>query len=234
MADHFQTIYAQHADQYDAMVEREDVEGNLPAAIQSIAALAGRHVVELGAGTGRVTRLVAPHAKSIHAFDGSAHMLDVARGHLEKSGLSNWKLGVAENNHIPLADGCADVVVEGWSFGHLTGWYPDDWRSRLAEVMGEVRRLARPGGTILLIETLGTGFETPHVVTDGLGALFAVLAWEYGCQSKWIRTDYTFESVDEAERMARFFFGDGLGDRVRREQISRLPECTGLWWLTVE
>ena len=234
MTDHFQTIYAQHADQYDALVEREDPQRNLLAAIQSIAPLAGRDVVELGAGTGRVTRLVAPHAKSIHAFDGSAHMLEVARGHLQRSGLSNWQVDMAPNHAIPLADGCADLVMEGWSFGHLAGWYPDTWRDQLAQVMAETRRLVRPGGTILLIETLGTDFETPHVVTDGLGALFAVLAWEYGCQSKWIRTDYAFESVDEAERLTRFFFGDGLGDRVRREQLTMLPECTGLWWLKVE
>ena len=46
-----------------------------------------------------------------------------------------------------------------------------------------------------------------------------------------IRTGYRFESL--AEDLTRFFFGDALADRVAREGLVILPECTGIWWLTV-
>lgn len=46
----------------------------------------------------------------------------------------------------------------------------------------------------------------------------------------WIRTDYRFESLDEAERLTRFFFGGALADEVVRRKWITLPECTGLWW----
>ena len=234
MADHFQTIYAQHAGLYDALVAREDPAGHLLAAFQGLRQLDGLDVVEMGAGTGRVTRLLAPCVRSIRAYDGSAHMLEVARAHLGRSGLSNWQVAVADNRSLPAETGSADLVVEGWSFGHLTGWYPEAWRELLAGALGEMRRVLRRGGTGILIETLGTGFETPHVVSDALGAMFAVLQWEVGCQSTWVRTDYQFETLEEADLLTRSFFGDALADLVKRESLVRLPECTGLWWFTAE
>jgi hypothetical protein len=30
--------------------------------------------------------------------------------------------------------------------------------------------------------------------------------------------------------LTRFFFGDALADRVRRENLVSLPESTGIWW----
>jgi hypothetical protein len=48
-----------------------------------------------------------------------------------------------------------------------------------------------------------------------------------------IRTDYRFESLAEAEDLMRLFFGDTLADRVASEGLVILPECTGIWWLTV-
>jgi hypothetical protein len=56
---------------------------------------------------------------------------------------------------------------------------------------------------------------------------------EVGFQNKWIRTDYKFESIEEAEELSRFFFGDELGNKVRENNWVILPECTGVWWLKI-
>ena len=48
-----------------------------------------------------------------------------------------------------------------------------------------------------------------------------------------IRTDYRFESLAEAGDLTRFFFGDALAGRVAGEGLVTLPECTGMWWLTI-
>jgi len=48
-----------------------------------------------------------------------------------------------------------------------------------------------------------------------------------------IRTGYRFESLAEAEDLTRFFFGDALADRAASEGLVILPECTGMWWLTI-
>ena len=74
----YQEIYAQHADQYDQLVSREDYQHNILPALQEIRSLAGLSVVELGAGTGRLSCMLAPLARSLHLLDASQHMLDVA------------------------------------------------------------------------------------------------------------------------------------------------------------
>jgi hypothetical protein len=82
---------------------------------------------------------------------------------------------------------------------------------------------------ILLLETLGTGYESPHP-PEHLADYYSWLA-QVGFQSTWIRTDYRFETVAEAEELAAFFFGAELGRAAAEKKWQVLPECTGLWWL---
>lgn len=101
MPDHFQTIYASQADQYEALIQREDYEGNILKTLQQIRPLANVDVVEFGAGTGRLTLMLAALVKSLRAYDGSQHMLDVAIGKLKATGLMNWQAQVSDNRAIP-------------------------------------------------------------------------------------------------------------------------------------
>jgi hypothetical protein len=55
----------------------------------------------------------------------------------------------------------------------------------------------------------------------------------YGFSHKWIRTDYEFESVEQAVELTRFFFGEQLADDVHAQKLTRVPECAGIWWLHV-
>lgn len=233
MPDHFQTIYANHADQYEALVLREDYEGNILKTLQSIHPFAGLDVVEMGAGTGRLTLLLASLVKSLHAFDNSAHMLDVAITKLNQTGFTNWRAEVADNRALPVADSSADLSIQGWSFGHYCGWYPDTWREAIGAALGEMTRVLRPGGTAILLETMGTGRETPQPPTPALAQYYVWLEQEHGFTVTSIRTDYRFESLAEAERLTRFFFDDELADEVVRRNWVILPECTGVWWKTI-
>lgn len=228
MAD-FHAIYRDRADDYDLLVSREDHQGNLLRTIEARVPLAGRDVVEFGAGTGRMTRLLAPRVRSIRAFDASEAMIAVARRRMDPAAPRNWSFDVGRNEALPCGDASADVVVAGWTFGHLTGWHPKDWREHVARVFAEMRRVARPGGAAIIVETLGTGGTEPKPPTPALGEYYAVLENEHRFERHAIRTDYRFESVEEAERLVRFFFGDELADRVVRERLVVLPECTGVW-----
>ncbi len=79
MSDHFKDIYRRQAGDYDLLVSREDFQGNLLPALEAITPLAGVDVVEFGAGTGRLTRLVVPVARMVYAFDVAEAMLAKAR-----------------------------------------------------------------------------------------------------------------------------------------------------------
>ena len=95
----------------------------------------------------------------------------------------------------------------------------------------EMKRVLKPGSFIVLFESLGTGNESP-VKLEHLNNFYPWLN-EVGFQNKWIRTDYKFESVQEAEELSRFFFGDELGNKVVQNSWMILPECTGVWWLKI-
>lgn len=232
MSDREQTIYQNDGDRYEALIAREDHLGNIPRAIEGIVDVSGLDVYDLGAGTGRLAVMLAPKVRSIHAFDISAEMLRVCRERLAASGLSNWQVDVADHRRLPVEDHSADLVVSGWSVSYLAVWNEEKKTSELDVWLAEMKRVLRREGTIILFESLGTGNESP-IQLEHVEPTYRWLD-AHGFQNQWIRTDYRFESIDEAEELTRFFFGDELGDKVRRNHWVILPECTGVWWKKFE
>jgi ubiquinone/menaquinone biosynthesis C-methylase UbiE len=228
--DWFDSIYNAKAAEYHELVRREDADAHLPAALNEIADFTGKTVVELGAGTGRVTKIVASAAARVLAFDRSTHMLDRARQYLAGELARNVSLAAAENDAVPLPAGYADIVIEGWSFGHAVTESEAGWQERADILLAETMRLLKQGGTAILIETLGTGARTPSPPGAVLPRFYAWLEQERGFSARWIRTDYLFESVDKARELVEFFFGS-MGEHEGHPDGSVLvPECTGLWW----
>jgi ubiquinone/menaquinone biosynthesis C-methylase UbiE len=221
-------IYKTEGDKYEALIAREDYRGKILKSLREIAPLENSVVYDLGAGTGRLACLLAPLVKHVRAFDISEEMLRVCREKLTASGLTNWQLDVADHRQLPADDRSADLVVSGWSVAYLAVWNPETWRVELEKWMVEMKRVLKPNGTIILFESLGTGNESP-VKLEHLENYYPWLD-EVGFQHEWIRTDYKFDSLDEAEYLSRFFFGDELGDKVRKNKWQVLPECTGVWW----
>ena len=79
----FERIYAHHAREYDQLVSAEDCERQLLPAIAAIAPLSGTSILEVGVGTGRITRqLLGLMRRRIVGIDRSMAMLEVARAHL--------------------------------------------------------------------------------------------------------------------------------------------------------
>ena len=232
MSDHQRNIYQSDAERYEVLISREDHQGNIPRALDEIINVDSLDIVDLGAGTGRLTVMLAPRAKSISSLDISDHMLDVTRARLKILGLNNWRVDVADHRTVPLPDDSVDLVVSGWSVSYLAVWNPDTWRAELEKWLEEMKRILRPGGHIVLFESLGTGNESPI----RLPHLETYYPWldEIGFQNKWIRTDYRFESLYEAVELAGFFFGDQMADQVRERGNVILPECTGVWWKKIE
>ena len=221
-------VYATHAREYEALVSREDYQGNILKSIQEIVALRGLDVLDLGAGTGRLACLLAPYVRTMTAFDLSPHMLGVAREKLRRSNLDDWSTVAADHRHLPLKSRSADLIVSGWSVSYVTVWYPDRWRLEAEAWLAEARRVLRKGGIIILFESLGTGMESPQPLKH----LENFYGWldEKGFANKWIRTDYRFESPETGSEVAGFFFGEEMRERILREQMTILPECTGVWW----
>ncbi|MBI5823191.1 MAG: class I SAM-dependent methyltransferase [Chloroflexi bacterium] len=221
-------IYKTEGDKYEALIAREDYQENILKSLREITPLENRLVLDLGAGTGRLACMLAPHVERVCAFDISEEMLRVCREKFTASKFANWQVDVADHRQLPVEDHSADLVISGWSVSYLAVWNPDTWRRELENWLGEMKRVLRPNGHIVLFESLGTGNESP-IKLEHLKDYYPWLD-EVGFQNKWIRTDYKFESLEEAEYLSRFFFGDELGDKVKKNNWVILPECTGVWW----
>jgi len=164
----------------------------------------------------------------MRAFDASPHMLALANAKLNASGLNNWSTQTADHRRLPVKERSVDVAISGWSVCYLVEAQSPDWRQAVMDALGEMQRLLRPGGVTILLETQGTGFETPHPPVHLIE--YYRLLDQLGFASTWIRTDYRFASLNEAVDLARFFFGEALAEQVKASGEVILPECTGLWW----
>ena len=228
MTDHIE-VYQQEANRYQSLISREDFQGNLLPAILDIIPVNNLDVVDLGAGTGRLSCLLAPLTNSLNIFDLSPHMLGVAANLMQEGGYENWQAAAADHRYIPLPNRSVDLVISGWSLCYLVVWEADKWETELKIGLAEIRRVLRSSGVTIIIETLGTGAEKPDP-PDKLKTYFGYLD-AVGFQNKWIRTDYRFESQEEAQDLTSFFFGEEMLGKIQSGTNPILPECTGIWWI---
>lgn len=227
MVDHHY-IYTNEGFRYQALVAQEDYQRNLLPAIRQICTLEGQTILELGAGTGRLSVLFAPFARCILGTDISYHMLSIGQDLLRSSGFENWDLSLATHTALPFRNGFADLVIAGWSFCYAALNRGENWLLALEAALAEVNRVLHPGGTVILIESQGTGYITPH--TPAVLADYLAYLNTCGFESTWIRTDYCFKDRREAEELTRFFFGSEPLPMWETSQGVIVPECTGLWW----
>src|SRR5690349_8769737 len=142
-------IYANQAGMYERLVSKQS---SLLETIQAILPVEGLDIIDMGAGAGRLTRVLAPTAKSILALDTSESMLRITANHLEQADLRNWRTQVADHRSLPVKNQCADLVVSGWSICYLGDSDLEHWEANIHQVMSEIRRVLRPGGTVIIIE----------------------------------------------------------------------------------
>ncbi|HEX6923632.1 MAG TPA: class I SAM-dependent methyltransferase, partial [Bacillales bacterium] len=185
--------------------------------------------VDIGAGTGRLTCMVAPYVKSIKSCDLSQSMLDVITAKLSERNYDHFETEVSDLRTIPVEDSSVDIVMAGWSICYLASSNHPEWKENLETIIKEIKRVLRPKGKIVIFETLGTGHEEPNP-PDFLKQYYQELERTYGFHHKSIRTDYEFESMEEMRELIPFFFGEDLLKEFGDLRQPVLPECTGVWW----
>ncbi len=226
--DHFIDIYLNHAGAYHQMMTPEDVEGNLLPALQNIASLQGKHILDLGTGTGRLPLLLAKQAAQMICLDLHHGMVKEHQRRRDRQN-GRWGLCQGDMRTLPVPSHWAEVVTAGWALGHFVGWYGEHWQTQAEHVLQEMHRAATADGAIIIMETLTTGSLTPAPPTAGLARYYRWLENDWGFSRQEISTDYQFSSVDETVARTEFFFGAKLAARVRENNWARLPEWTGVW-----
>ena len=208
------------ADRYERLKAREDYEHNLRAALSAIRSFDHADIVEWGAGTGRVSALLAPRGPVDDRLRSQSHMLHVAAAKYRALASLALAASPAIITDGAAADRVADVSLAGWTLCYLARkFYGEIWQQQLTQAIEQMRRVLRPGGTIIIIETLGTGCDRA-APRDWLAEYYrlsgkrAAVSTRRGCAPIISST-----SLDEAVELISFFFGDAVGESRRNNWI---------------
>ena len=148
---------------------------------------AGEIVLDLGSGGGIDVLLsakrVGPTGKA-YGLDMTDEMLSLARANQAKAGITNVEFLKGEIEHVPLADGCVDVVISNCVI---------NLSADKDAVLREAYRVLKPGGRFAVSDVVVTG-DVPDEVRKN------VELW-IGCIAGALR------DRDYAEKLAKAGFG---------------------------
>lgn len=140
---------ARNRDFFDEMAGRygslTEPGGGWPALAAGLAVgFAGKTVVDLGAGEGALTLLLARTCRKVIAVDLSPRMLHLLREAAERGGVQS-RIQVVEGDleALPLADGVGDVVFLSQALHHA---------AEPVQALREAARILKPGGTLVLLD----------------------------------------------------------------------------------
>ena len=223
MSDMFK-VYQNYSSLYDELVNNEDYENNLYKFLNSNIQWENKIVGEIGIGTGRVTRNYIDKVQKVYAYDNAQHMIDKA-----KQNLSKWaekiEYAVRDNKQISSLENKYDIIIEGWSFGHLVVQTNENRNQTIQMLIDETTKRA---DTVIFIETLGTNVASPNPPGEKLAQFYHALT-DNGFKEHIIQTDYKFSSCEEAGRIMGGFFGDSMKNDIIQRKLSIIKEYTGIW-----
>lgn len=223
MANMFE-VYQNYSDLYDELVNHEDYNNNLYNFLNNNIQWENKIVCEFGVGTGRVTKKYINNVQKAYVYDNSQHMIDKA-----KVNLSKWSdkivYSILDNNEISTIENKFDVIIEGWSFGHLVVQDNENQNKWMEMLITESRKRAKE---VIFIETMGTKVETPNPPGEKLSNFYKELV-KNGFKEYIIETDYKFNNYEEAGRIIGSFFGDSMKNDIIRNKLEVIKEYTGIW-----
>ncbi|MEA4833153.1 MAG: methyltransferase domain-containing protein [Oscillospiraceae bacterium] len=104
----------------------------------ALANLTGKTVLDVGAGSGRLTFAAAEKAAWVYASEPVGTLREFMRDKVKREGITNIRVLDGLVTELPFPDNTFDIVMSG----HVIG---DDWDAELAEIT----RVCKPGGWLL-------------------------------------------------------------------------------------
>jgi ubiquinone/menaquinone biosynthesis C-methylase UbiE len=118
------------------------------------AAMPQQSMLDVGCGAGHLSFVLAPYFQRVVATDLSPSMLAIVHAAAEQRQLPQIEVQPASAQALPFSDGHFDLVSTRYSAHH---WHD------VPAALREMRRVTRPGGTLLMIDLMGD--ESPMVDT---------------------------------------------------------------------
>src|SRR5690625_3354886 len=157
-------------------------------------------ILDVGAGNGFTAEKLQQENRQIVALEPDEKMIDLSKPLV-------WSKGVAQN--IPFHEHTFDAVYSTWAF--LFDGIPD-----IEDGLKEVESVVKPGGKIIIVVNYGNDefcSFSPHDISSN------VSFWvNRGFDYEVIDTQFIFDSIDEAQKLLSFYFGD-KGIAVNKTKI---------------
>jgi ubiquinone/menaquinone biosynthesis C-methylase UbiE len=131
-----------HARQWDVLAREVLPTASYRATLLS-AVPEGGCLVEVGVGTGKLLAELRRRSATVIGIDNSAPMLEEAGRQAAHDGLHDIDLRLGDMAHLPVIDGGADTAVLNMVLHHAP---------QPLTVLAEVRRILRPGGTLIIAD----------------------------------------------------------------------------------
>lgn len=158
-------------------------------------------VLDIGAGNGfTAIRLINPN-RTVIPLEPDESMIDASIPLV-------WTRGVAQN--MPFHNAIFDAAYSTWAF-FFQGV------EMIEEGLCELKRVVKLGGRIIIVDNAGNdefcALSPRDIASDPDW-------WEsQGFQPTIIKTAYKFDSLEEANALLSFYFGDDIGKANRKTEI---------------
>lgn len=143
-------LYNKHPELYD---RSKRIHWDI-SEIFSITSLEGKMVADVGAGSGRIAFLVAPHASAVFAVEPLGSFRSFMKEKAVKQDVHNLYIMDGTLDSIALPDDFLDVLITS----NAIGWNLD------AELK-EIERVVKPGGHAIHLLHAEPKYEDPHMGT---------------------------------------------------------------------
>ena len=199
--DEIAAYWSERSRNFDEDIAHRIGDGAPAAAWQAMIAAAlgpldGRRVLDLGCGTGEVSRMLRALGAEVTGLDLSEAMLARARA---KLGAHRWRAFIGDAEALPDPDGSHDAVVTR----HLVWTLPN-----APAAFAAWARVLRPGGRLLVV-------DGDWVRPTPIGRVKSVIA-------RWLSPTAPHKDEDVKARIqAQVHYRDGLRVRMLEQDLSR-------------
>ena len=193
------------------------VEDALDLTIQYLTPLVkGKHVLDVGCGTGKYASFLAPAAKTYCGIDISPYQIWFASKRTERIG--NVSLMCTPAESIDLPSESIDMVISTWVIGTI------DTKERKRKSIEEAARTLKKGGSIYLVENdIGGDFEYIRGRMPDTSRTKEYNDWlenEMGFKpDARFDTFFGFTSLEEAKSIIGSIWGDVAAGRVKGKNM---------------